>query len=235
MHKELKELHDMMKTQEPLHDALVQYVEDCDVLDKILRHPLVYAVPYFPQMNAMYNKQYEQKTDHAAHALLNSKYSTFVFLHERAYRLDALRMLYETTEIAANSTEFWQLFRSIWIDTENWWHNADDVAEWIDDGGAELMMHDSEREHLASMPDSFTVYRGWSRHGGRCGYSWTTDRDIAEFFATRFARCADQRHAKIAAGVVKRHDVLAYLTSRDESEMFVDIGSVSNVETYAVQ
>jgi len=235
MHKELKELHDMMKTQEPLHESLVEHVHDDEVFDKTLRHPLVYAVPYFMQMNVLYNKQYEQKTERVAEALIANQFHTFVFLHERAYRLHAMRLLYDETEIADDRSVFWQLFRETWVDSENWWQSADDIAEWVDDGDADLMMNDEEREHLASQPESFAVHRGWSRHGGRCGYSWTTDRDIAEFFATRFARCAEHRQATIMSGVVRRDDVLAYLTSRDESEMFVDIGSVSNVETYAVQ
>jgi hypothetical protein len=78
---------DLIKaTGEPLHSDLLPYLED-GVLGKQLRHPLVYQVPLWANGHA--NAYYLQKKKAVAEALENKNYNSYVYLHERPYRLQA--------------------------------------------------------------------------------------------------------------------------------------------------
>lgn len=84
------------------------------------------------------------------------------------------------------------------------------------------IMTPQDRAALDAMPDTLTIYRGCGdeeTRGGRYGLSWTDNRAIAEFFAFRYN---DQGRAVVQT-TVNRSDVLAYFSTRGESELIADI------------
>ena len=74
-------------------------------------------------------------------------------------------------------------------------------------------------KHMAKLPDIITVYRG---EGSKStpytkAYSWSTDKQIAVFFASRLGG----EKARIIEAKVKKTNVLEYHSSRGESEIIV--------------
>jgi hypothetical protein len=83
--------------------------------------------------------------------------------------------------------------------------------------GQRLMMDESEQAALAALPDPVPVFRGFSLDGSERGFSWTVDRHRAEWFAHRFASLGGE--ARVACGTVAKAKVIAYLLSREESQV----------------
>ena len=84
-------------------------------------------------------------------------------------------------------------------------------------------MESEERDLLRRLPDSFTVYRGYSRFDG-AGMSWSLDRRVADWFAHRRP---DWGQPRVITGVVRRDDVLALLAAGGEAEVLVLDGLVT--------
>lgn len=71
----------------------------------------------------------------------------------------------------------------------------------------------------ADLPDTVTVWRGSSYlpfDDARTGYSWTTDRDLACWFAMRFAE-RNGSPLLLTADIAKR-DIALFTNDREESE-----------------
>lgn len=68
---------------------------------------------------------------------------------------------------------------------------------------------------------TLTVYRG--QIGDMRGFAWTLDRKIAEKFAATGGGRGKVDGGKVLTREVKRSDVIAYLTSRNESEVIIGV------------
>lgn len=79
-------------------------------------------------------------------------------------------------------------------------------------------------ELFDSLPERVTIYRGCC-HSRVQGFSWTTDIELAKFFApgTRWLR---SKTPGIATGTVARKDIFAVFAARRESEVMVDPAKV---------
>ena len=75
-----------------------------------------------------------------------------------------------------------------------------------------------------SLPDKILVYQGRTETNDD-GWSWTTKRDTAVWFANRFARF-DKDRPWLTIGTVDKANVKAYLLARNEFEILVDPGYV---------
>jgi hypothetical protein len=162
------------------------------------------------------NEQYSYKRKALIVAASQKDWHTYVFLHERPYRLDALIHISETYSLS--NKKFWELVGSVWTDSENIYQN---VKEWQEVWATgrpnhQAAMTKDERLALAALPDELTIYRGAREDLNEDGLSWTTDRARAEWFAKRFNREGD---AVVLEARVTKHDVLAYFTGRNESEV----------------
>ncbi len=79
----------------------------------------------------------------------------------------------------------------------------------------ELIMDKRERNALHKMPDIVTLYRGCSKNelneeeGNTLGISWTTNREVAEFFAFRFGY-DENRPRVVVSCEVPKGEILAY-------------------------
>lgn len=183
-----------------------------------IKHPFVNQMYFGPKMHAAYNEQYKHKVIAVAAARFERRWNTFVFLHERPWRFEAL------TEIADEMTdaEFWALVSEVWQDSENIRQHQE---EWDDllrtaRPGCEAMMNGEEREAFDALPDRITVWQGHTDERDD-GWSWTTRRETAEWFARRFADLEDGIPI-VTEAVVNKADVLAYLLGRSEFEILID-------------
>jgi hypothetical protein len=199
----------VMASTEELHPDLVPYVSE-GPLGKQLRHPLVYQ---FGMMgNGWANAYYRQKKADVEKALQNKKYDSFVWLHERPYRIEAFKQI----EHLLSDTAYWKLVADIWTDTENQWQNYE---EWKDLIGSKrsnrhYMMTEEEDNLLRSLADEVTIYRGCQKGLNENGLSWTLNKSKAQFFANRFGKKGIILERKIP-----KSDIVAVLTGRGEYEV----------------
>lgn len=213
--------------EEELHPDLVPYLDESGSFP-CLKHPLVFAIPFHPATAFLSNDQYAYKVEAVARALREGAWDTYVFLHERPYRIEAFRDIADHLDGKA----YWELLREIWSDTENLWQ-WDDIdllmSEHIEDRWR--FMDEDERAWLDLLPDVITVYRGYQTRPGmfggsnRLGWSWTTDREKAAWFARRLL-LAD-RKGRVVTGEVAKADVIGYIANRQESEIVVDPENVT--------
>jgi hypothetical protein len=70
------------------------------------------------------------------------------------------------------------------------------------------------------LPDPVTVFRGCGKRFVR-GMAWTTDRSIAEFFASG-GRFPTPHHPVIATAEIEKSAIFFCVTSRNESEIVLD-------------
>ena len=198
------------KQNEPLHPDLAPYYEEDSFA--MLRHPLVYQVPFFSGGQANY--QYEVKKKLVAEALEKENYQSFIWLHERPYRLQAFEEIQENL----NNRQYWSLLGQIWIDTENAWAHLDLWREFFssDRENREWLMDWDEQMAYAGLPETVTVYRGYQPGLNKDGISWTVKREKAEWFATRFGK-----KGKVLEKKVSKRDIIAVFTGRNEYEVVI--------------
>ena len=218
-----RRMGEMFKPWETLHPELALYLYE-DHMGTHLKHPLVFDVMYCPGLrDGMLNEQYEAKSKAVAEYRAEGKWSSFVFMHERPYRLDALMKIQDEIE---DDCEFWDLVSGVWTDTENARQNYE---EWDDLFSSERscresMMNDAEREVLAGLPKEFVIHRGFrfkeDEYDGIEGFSWSLDYERAVWFAKRFAGPFGDV-PQVATAKVHKHDVIAYLDGRGEDEIVV--------------
>ena len=215
---ELAKLHEFYGTEE-LHPDLLPYLEKVDDMP-MLRHPLVYFVPFSDMQSKHANRLYEHRKADVAAALRNGEPHRFVFAHERPYRLAAFQEYLETSVEDVTDSEYWRVLSSIWIDTENYWQNKKD---WIDMFQAHRhdrlhFMDMEERMHLAMMDSEFTVYRGATYLDAQRGLSWSLSEERAKWFAKRLHQPGGPPPV-VVEGAVRRGDVIGLLESRGEEEI----------------
>lgn len=237
-----------MMSEEPLHPDLVPYL---DTETDSLRHPLVYQV--FGMRPGVANYIYEQKKKGIARAIKAKDWHSYVFLHERPYRTDALLQVMDLHGALADEVkdlsvkEVAELVASVWTDSENIWQNTDEWAQiWgflqstsIPSGKTvipgwvrRLMLNEEDAQVFDALPEHFTIYRGATRGLNDLGWSWTLDHQQAVWFARRWAIHGDrQQEPVVVHGVVAKEKVLAYFDAdhRGEKEIVVNPDDVVTI------
>ncbi len=210
---------ELMTRDEPLDPELEPYLSSDGPMGwTVLKHPLVFQIPYHAP--AWANAALRQKQAMLARYEEEGNWYGWVFAHERPYRSDAL------IEIAPRITDdkvYWELVGDVWVDTENPWQWGEDLRTILlaDRPHREYIMDEDDRIALAAMPDEITVYRGYTPAVRNLrGWSWTTWRDKAKWFAQRFDTICGK--GRVARGTVRKEDVIAFLNRRGESEILVD-------------
>lgn len=218
----LSQLEELMGKQEELDPELVEWLQHDGPFGTCLKHPLVFSIVHAPAMNAYVNAQFRQKQKAAREARADGKWATFVWLHERPYRLDAFAVISWHLE----GPDYWKLLGEVWVDTENQWQ---DRPRWrtmltADPEGREFMSSEDVRSVFTLSPEDgglapqTRIYRGFCHDDALQSFSWTLDKARARWFAQRL-RQDDDPPARIASGWVAREHVLAYITDRDEAEI----------------
>ena len=211
---------DLLKTVEDLDPELVPYMEKGGPLGRCIRHPLVYSMIHTDQMNAIANRQLAAKKEAVAEAREQREWARFIFLHERPYRIEAFMEI----EDQLTDSEYWDHLGSVWVDTENAYQNPDEWMELLTSNrSCREMMSCEDVRGVFSLPpekggllDETIIYRGYRGENGLYGNSWTLDKARVRWFATRFP---DAEPAFVAKGKVRKGDVIAYITGRDEQEI----------------
>jgi len=198
-----KQLH-----EEKLLPELEAYVTD-GPLGRFLNHPLVQDMTV-DAMPGFANMRLREKKKRLAEALEKKNWSQYIYLHERPYRLDALSELLDQHE-PENPDE---LIREAWIDSENIHQGFDTWYNLIESYG--VAMTEEDAEVYKNLPDQVTVYRGCSPLNEE-GFSWSLDKEKAQWFATRFSR----NNSKVLEVTVPKSEVIAYLGGRGESEILL--------------
>lgn len=232
-------LQALLDRTEPLADELQPFVGQVGGLGwPALRHPLVYAVPYIPHHNAMLNAMLRQKRQALTQALQDGDMDGYVFVYERPYRVDAirewcrLRQLAKTQAEEVAATSYWRCVSWAWRDSEN---ILEDLMGWMRLwlrpphpgylAWRHLATDEADRQALQAMPDLIEVWHGEERPG-HVGWSWTTDIDVARWFARRF----DARGAVFRALAPKQH-LIAYMTQRNEQEILIEPQHLLELQT----
>lgn len=200
----------LMHTKEDLVPELKMYYSESDKF-AMVRHPLVYSVPHTDSMNALVNYRLELKKAHLAKAIVAKNYESIPFIYERAYRLNGF---IEHCIGYVNNRQYWEIISSIYIDSENIRQNVDiwEMLLFTPRTNSKFFMSPEDRKTLKLMDDEILVYRGYVDTWK--GFSWTTDEEKAFWFATRFNRTGE-----VVSGIVKKKDVIGYLSGRGESEI----------------
>ena len=183
----------------------------------MLQHPLVYSIPHFSEMNAYVNEQWRQKTVMLSKAVDEKKWESYIFIHERPYRMTAFCNIVKYLR----DDEYWSLLKTVWVDSENIWQYK---QVWIDfltstrKGFSRNFMNMTERGFLASLPDKVTIFRGYdeSREGAADGLSYTLDHKIATKFSYR--RC---KKPALKTLIVDKEQILAFINQRGEEEIIL--------------
>jgi len=201
-------------SSEPLNSELEEFVDSDSPLGiPIIRHPLLIWIG--PIVPGIINRQYAQKLESVARAKKDKNWSSYIYMHERPYRLDAFSEIQDQM----SDIEYWTSLGDIWIDSENLWQNKEQWDSFLSSKrpGRENMMNENERMDLSQLPNSLSIFRGFIEDQNENGLSWTTDKEKAKWFSTRFAKTGDK--PVVAKATVKKDDVVAYFTRRGESEI----------------
>ena len=225
-------LLEMFGQQEDLDPELEEYVSEMPGLGHKLMHPLVYHVPFSYSFSKMANKMLQQKQEALEQARAKENWNTFVFLHERPHRFDALMEVLDEHQL--DDEVLWPLIAHVWTDSDNINQNLRSWQDvWLDSADQErrvsLCMNDSEQEAFRGLPSRFPVWRGVGHRNAVEGLSWTTDRAQAVWFARRYG---GPNHTPIlASGKVDKGDVLAHFLGRNEHEIVVFPDHVMDITT----
>ena len=200
---------------EPLIPELEAMLNDVDGLGPCIRHPLLYAVPYFESLNATLNTELLRKKRRLEKALADGAFQEAISCYERPYRVQAFHNL----SIQMPDDQYWEILSWVWTDAENFYQNKKLWLKlfWAKRDHRERFMNESERLVFESLGDCFFVYRGHSSKSGK-GISYTLDSEIAEWFAKK---SAIRGPGQVSIREVEKTEIFAYLNKRGEHEILI--------------
>lgn len=203
-----------MNKKEKLLPELRERVFKKGPFGKMIGHPFVHEPMYIPAMNAMYNRQFLAKKEAAKKAVDEKNWHTYVWLHERPYRLEAFMDIHDDVD----DKNYWELLHDIWIDSENIWQYLDAWKMLLksERSGKGHFMDEDEKNKFESIPETVTVYRGHQKHN-KDGLSYTLSKSKAEWFAGRFRK----NEAQVKQITVQKSQIFAYVERGDEQEVIV--------------
>lgn len=122
---------------------------------------------------------------------------------------------------------FSELLADAWVSSEN--PNDDkncslkELVSWFKKADKRRLMSEADYKIYDALPDTFTVYRGVGIGRVKDGLSWTRNLKTAEWFANRWGKKGYVQKAEIS-----KEYALAYLNSRGEDEVVVDVFAIKN-------
>lgn len=130
--------------------------------------------------------------------------------------------------------DFAEFLSETWIQTE--FPNSDinvskkDFVRFFKKANKEILMDPDEYQIYKDIPERIKVYRGLQKNAEVSALSWTLDRNVAEWFATRF----HNQDPKIAEGWINKSAVLAYFDGRNEKEIVLDPKACKNISIQSI-
>lgn len=227
----------LQRAGEPLSPELEPYLSEASSGMPALRHPLVYQVPYFSQLAWQANDQLAHKNQSLARARQEGDWHSFVFLHERPYRLRAFQAAEQLSDSWAgrhplDDEAYWELLGDVYADTENFWQESLGWGKALRSGRPhrECFMSRDERQAFRELPDELVLYRGINGRARKRSWAWTLDRDRGIFFAHRLAGIREMKGSRppsLVTATASRSDAVGYLSRRGESEIVADPAHVT--------
>lgn len=110
---------------------------------------------------------------------------------------------------------------------ENYWSSFqrllsdEDIVKLFAHANKNNLMNKSELKMLNSLPDTFTIYRGYADQSIKIGFSWSLSKEVAKFFAHRYNK------SSIITTTAKKEDVLVYFNRREEDEIIINPANIS--------
>ena len=91
------------------------------------------------------------------------------------------------------------------------------------------LMYEDELEVYNSLPDIVTVYRGVTSYNNKKlkVLSWTTDLEVAKWFANRY-----DQHGQVYTATISKKHILAYFGGRNEAEVIVDPSKLKEINLF---
>jgi hypothetical protein len=160
----------------------------------------------------------------------NGEWDKFLFGH--FHRSQSAYVLWQIQNELDDRT-YWSLLGRAWCNSDNNWQ---DLWRWVSMFWAERphkehVMSEEDREVLASLPETLTIYRGCNAHS-KHGLSWTLDKEFAERFSRErhgFWFPADKdgnlkdgmyrARPRVYERTITKSDAIAYFGARQESEI----------------
>lgn len=145
----------------------------------------------------------------------------------KAYGLTFLKL----AEPYLSNADLSELLADAWIQSENPNMDANvtknDLVGMFSRTDKSVLMSLEERIRLSELDDTITIYRGVTPYNAKNirALSWTTDIKKAEWFANRFGQ-----RGTVYKTQISKSKVLAYFTSRGESEIIVNPKELKNVQ-----
>ena len=102
------------------------------------------------------------------------------------------------------------------------------IIKWFRKADKQYLMSKEDLEYYEALPETITVYRGVSVGRVDLGLSWTDDREKAEWFMHRFDRKNNNEKGHLLSVTCPKQYALAYLDSRNEKEIVLDVLSVKH-------
>lgn len=213
-----------------IHARLVEADEDlvpeleCSVVDGWIKHPLVVSAV---GPKALQNFWFLVRRHEIECARKIGDWETFVFTHERAFRIEAFQSVAEEMD----DKSYWKVLSEVYVDSENTHYHKGKLRRFLmsDRPHRKSMMSDAEQVAFDGLPEKLTLYRGY-RFSNALGWSWTLSKEKAVWFANRFAELR-KGVARIATGEVEKDHVIAFLDGRNEKEVICDPRLVRFVST----
>lgn len=205
--------HDDLQPQE-LDDSLIQYIQHDPVLGETFHHPLFVSIMYSPMLNAAINNVIKHKEVELALALRDEDYQTYIWLHERPYRAEALSNLLECAELALR--EYSKLLHDVWIDCEGPSGALDLFVNLFAHASSELWMTPEALATWHALPEVITVHRGRNTKENTPGLSWTLSMERATWFANRWPG-----ESFVGTKQIRKDECFGYTNERDEDEIII--------------
>lgn len=123
-----------------------------------------------------------------------------------------------------SSEEYWKILGEVWTSNESIFQDIDLISDlWQGMGVHDISdrhfcMDKSYRETLESLPENVEIWRG-CYEGNLLGWSWTLDKDTAQFFADRFI---PDGKPIISKTLIQKKYLIAFFDSRNEKEVVLD-------------
>lgn len=220
----MEDLGDIFTKQEELRPELKKFL--CTVSGMpAVKHPLIYSVPHFENTNAWLNVRYEILKKAFDKAVEEEDHGAILSLTERPYRVEAF---YNLIAYECSPRQYWKMMGELYTDSENIYQNVDIWEELLFGGHVKTLeksfMGRENTKLFRELPDEMTIYRGTQTDYWR-GFSWTLDKDKAEWFARRYSMPSDT--PTLTTATVLKSDVLGYFNGRNEKEVVCHFDNVT--------
>lgn len=169
------------------------------------------------------------------------RFSHYLFLTEKPYRLDALLELAQAGEFDSDPAAYWALVGRFWVDSDiDESHTVWSDLLQMDLPGRLQMTSETDRDVLSALPEQVQIWRGFAASSGDIapehalgGHSWSLSEDVARRFARSFA--GPSGRPALARATLPKDRILALLLGRGEEEVVCFPADVQNVAVEAIR